>query len=231
VTGHVLDRPVWSALASRQATFSRGGDRARRFDPDVAPFAAACDDAPESVTALGELFEPGETAMLLQADALRLPPGLAILSSAAGVQMVADRIARAGDDPTVARSMAPLTEADIPAMVALATSTRPGPFSSRTAHLGAFLGVKEEGVLIAMAGERMKQPGFTEVSGVCTAPRARGRGLARALSAAVAARILERGETPYLHAYATNTPAIRLYESLGFRLRREMFVATIGRAG
>jgi GNAT superfamily N-acetyltransferase len=227
--GHLLDRPVWSALTSRQAAFSRGGDRARRFDPDVAPFAATCDDAPESMTALSELFEPGDTAMLLQADAPRLPAGLAIRSSAAGVQMVADRIVRAGDDPTVERSMVPLTEADIPAMVALATSTRPGPFAARTAHLGTFLGVKEGGALIAMAGERMKQPGFTEVSGVCTDPRARGRGLARALSAAVATRIRERGETPYLHAYATNTAAIRLYESLGFRLRGEMFVATIGR--
>jgi predicted GNAT family acetyltransferase len=35
----------------------------------------------------------------------------------------------------------------------------------------------------------------------------------------VAARMLARGETPWLHAYATNTGAIALYESLGFRHR------------
>jgi predicted GNAT family acetyltransferase len=37
---------------------------------------------------------------------------------------------------------------------------------------------------------------------------------------AVAAGIRERGETPLLHAAATNVSAIRLYESLGFALRR-----------
>jgi predicted GNAT family acetyltransferase len=82
-----------------------------------------------------------------------------------------------------------------------------------------------------MAGERMKQAGFTEVSGVCTHPDVRGRGLARLLSAHVARRILARGETPYLAAYATNTPAIRLYESLGFRPRCEVNVVMVARAG
>lgn len=78
-----------------------------------------------------------------------------------------------------------------------------------------------------MAGERMKQEGFTELSGVCTHPDARGRGLARLLSAWVAARIATRGETPYLHAYASNAAAIELYRSLGFTLHREMHVAAI----
>jgi predicted GNAT family acetyltransferase len=80
-----------------------------------------------------------------------------------------------------------------------------------------------------MAGERMRQVGFTEVSGVCTHPDARGRGLARMLSAIVAARIADRGETPYLHAYATNTAAIRIYESLGFALRGPVHAAVIAR--
>lgn len=115
-------------------------------------------------------------------------------------------------------------------MIALATVTKPGPFAARTHALGSFFGIKENGVLLAMAGERMKHDGYTEVSGVCTHPDARGRGFARSLSAHVARRIVERGETPYLHAYATNTAAIELYESLGFRLRREMHVASVARA-
>jgi predicted GNAT family acetyltransferase len=114
-------------------------------------------------------------------------------------------------------------------MMALATSTRPGPFARRTSSLGEFWGVRENGVLVAMAGTRMQQPGFTEVSGVCTHPEARGRGLASSLSALVSARILESGETPYLHAYATNTTAIRLYHSLGFRLRCPVHVAVVAR--
>ncbi|MYT21127.1 GNAT family N-acetyltransferase, partial [Streptomyces sp. SID7760] len=45
-------------------------------------------------------------------------------------------------------------------------------------------------------------------------------GLATRLVRAVAAGIRERGETPFLHTAAANTAAIRLYESIGFTLRR-----------
>ena len=89
-------------------------------------------------------------------------------------------------------------------MLALATLTRPGPFFARTHQLGAFIGVKQDGRLVAMAGERMQPTGFTEVSGVCTHPDPRGRGYAGGLMRQVAARILARGETPFLHAYADN---------------------------
>ncbi|MEI9963878.1 MAG: GNAT family N-acetyltransferase [Caulobacteraceae bacterium] len=105
-------------------------------------------------------------------------------------------------------------------MLALATLTQPGPFFARTHQLGDFIGVKQEGRLVAMAGERMRPTGFTEVSGVCTHPDWRGRGYAAGLMRLVAARILARGETPFLHVYASNTGAIALYEALGFRLRR-----------
>jgi len=100
-------------------------------------------------------------------------------------------------------------------MLALATLTRPGPFFDRTHQLGDFLGVRIEGQLVAMAGERMKPLGFTEVSVVCTHPDHRGRGYAGALMRLVAARILDHGETPFLHAYASNRGAIALYETRG----------------
>ncbi|MFO1274404.1 MAG: GNAT family N-acetyltransferase, partial [Rubrivivax sp.] len=105
--------------------------------------------------------------------------------------------------------------------------TEPGPFLARTHAMGRFIGVREQGRLLAMAGERFRPEGWTEVSGVCTHPEARGRGLARALSAAVSARIQARGETPFLHAWQSNVAAIRLYESLGFVLRCEVDVAVL----
>ncbi len=225
MSAHLLDRPVWTALATRQASVATGGERARRFAPDIGPLAGARDDEPASLAELAELVLGGGSLLLLQAEPIVLPPGIAATTTAAGVQMVATTLARAAAASD--RGIERLTEHDAPAMLALATLTRPGPFAARTPSLGEFWGVKEHGVLVAMAGERMKQDGFTEVSGVCTHPDVRGRGLARTLSAFVAARIAERGETPYLHAYATNAPAIRLYESLGFRLRREMHVAAI----
>jgi predicted GNAT family acetyltransferase len=221
-----LERPVWNALSTRQLAFSVGDDRARRFAPDIGPFAASRDDAPESLDALAALIPAGGTLLLLQANAIVLPLGVVAVTTAAGVQMIAERIAEAPVDPRIEL----LTEADAPAMLALATLTKPGPFGPRTQALGEFWGIKQAGNLVAMAGERMRHAGFTELSGVCTHPEARGRGLGRVLSAWVAARIAAGGDTPYLHAYASNTVAIELYGSLGFVVRRAMNVAVIARA-
>ena len=104
-------------------------------------------------------------------------------------------------------------------MLALVERTRPGPFLPRTIELGTYLGVRDDGVLVAMAGERLHPPGWTEISAVCTDPAARGRGLATRLVRALVHGIRARGEQPFLHAAADN-PAIGLYESLGFRHRR-----------
>jgi predicted GNAT family acetyltransferase len=139
--------------------------------------------------------------------------------------MLAERIAPAKAPFEVVA----LQEADAPQMLALATLTRPGPFSSATHRLGDFIGVKQDGVLVAMAGERMKPDGYTEVSGVCTHPDHRGQGYASGLMAIVARRILDRGETPFLHAYATNTGAIQLYEGLGFIIRRTVILTVLKR--
>jgi predicted GNAT family acetyltransferase len=132
-----------------------------------------------------------------------------------GVQMVAESLAPWDSSC----EFKPLGDADAAEMLALATLTEPGPFFTRTHQLGDFIGLRREGRLIAMAGERMKPAGFTEVSGVSTHPDFRGQGLAGALMQIVAARIAARGETPFLHAYADNRGAIGLYERLGFRLR------------
>ena len=92
-----------------------------------------------------------------------------------------------------------------------------------------FIGLRIDGRLAAMAGKRMRFPGFVEVSGVCTHPDYRGRGLARLLSAEVAADIQRRGERPFLHAWTTNTAAITLYESLGFEIRTAVNVSVLQR--
>jgi len=220
-----LARPIWDALSTRQQAFSFGGERARRFVPEVSPFAATRDDTPESLRALAELVPATGTVVLLQAEEPVIPPGIVVVTAAAGVQMIAERVESAPNDPRIQR----LAASDAPAMLALATLTKPGPFASRTPELGEFWGIKDGDTLVAMAGERMKHAGFTEVSGVCTHPDARGRGFARLLSAWVAARIAARGETAYLHAYASNTAAISLYRELGFVHARDMYVASLAR--
>jgi predicted GNAT family acetyltransferase len=116
-------------------------------------------------------------------------------------------------------------------MFALAALTKPGPFTLRAQALGEFYGIKVDGRLVAMAGERMKLDGFAEVSGVCVHPDFQGRGLGRLLSVFVTHRVLERGETPFLHAFASNSTARALYSSIGFELRTMMNVAFIRTEG
>ncbi len=215
IPNHPLDRPVWSALTSRQAPLALGDARALRFDPDYALFAAAADDSPESTEALGRLNVSPNGLGLVEAGDMPLPPGAVVRAGAACVQMVAASLTGGGK----AIAFEPLGETDAAEMLALATLTVPGPFFERTHRLGDFIGVKIDGRLVAMAGERMKPDGFTEVSGVCTHPDHRGRGYAGALMRVVTQRILERGEQAFLHAYAANTATIALYETLGFRVR------------
>ena len=187
-------------------------------------FAAACDDSPASLAALRGLILAGESVYVLQVPAIRVPEGLVVVRAAQGVQMLATRpiAPQAGD-----RSVVLLGDADAPEMLALAHLTEPGPFLARTHTMGRFLGVRIKGRLAAMAGERMRFPGFTEVSGVCTHPDFRGQGLAIRLSSIVANVIQQRGEQPFLHAWATNHAAIALYERLGFELRTEVQVAVL----
>jgi predicted GNAT family acetyltransferase len=222
---HVLDRPVWSALDTRHASFSDGDNLAKRYSPSIAPFAAIATDSAENLRALDKLVSSGESVLMLQADAIVLPAGLASVSTASGVQMVAELPLQNVSDERVQR----LTEDDAAEMLALASITKPGPFTLRALSLGDFWGVKVEGRLVAMAGERMKQPGHTELSGVCSHPEFRGGGLGRLLSLFVANQIIRRGEIAYLHTYATNATAIRLYESIGFRLRSMMHIAAVQR--
>jgi predicted GNAT family acetyltransferase len=223
---HILDRPIWSALETRHAALSEGGTLAKRYVPSISAFAATGDDTAESLEALRQLATRGEKLLLVQASDIVLPQGLTIVSTASLVQMTAEQHLPEISEPRIQ----PLREADAEEMLALATLTKPGPFSLRALSFGDFWGVKINGRLVAMAGERMKQPGFTELSGVCTDPDYRGKGLGRLLSRFVAGRIFARGDQPYLHAYATNPVAIALYETIGFKLRSPMNAAMVAAA-
>jgi predicted GNAT family acetyltransferase len=223
---HALDRPIWASLAGPHATLSEGGALAKRYVRDVNLFASSRDDSPAALDALATLVEPGEHVYVLQVPEIAVPSALHATKTALGVQMVATRSIDSGpaDDIVV------LGDADAPEMLALAQLTQPGPFLARTHVMGTFRGIRIDGRLAAMAGERMHVPGHTEVSGVCTHPDFRGRGLARRLSAVVAAAIQARGETPFLHSWKDNHPAIALYGKLGFRLRADVNVAVLERA-
>ena len=223
---HPLDRPVWSALNTRVAPLAirreQDGGAAVRLDPDVGVFVAAADDTPASRTLLDALCRAYPGAGLVEPEGEPIAavlPDVPIISQASCVQMTAAALT-AGHDGDL--DILTLGEADADEMLALATLTRPGPFRRGTLRLGGFIGVRREGRLLAMAGERMKVEGYSELSGVCTHPDFRGQGLAGVLSRAVVTRILARGEQAFLHAYAGHTATIAFYESLGFSVRARM---------
>lgn len=222
-----LDQPVWDSLAGRQQALSVGGPLARRYAPGVNVFAAACDDGPEALAALAALITPEAPAYLAQARPLVLPPGCTALKTALGLQMVASRPQPPGPPDPEILVLGPADEAE---MLALAQLTEPGPFLPHTPRMGRFIGIRIGGRLAAMAGERMRPAGHVEISGVCTHPDFRGRGLARRLSAAVAQAIEAEGERPFLHAWRTNEAAIALYTGLGFVPRADMQIAVVARA-
>ena len=222
----LLDRPILAMLTSRRQAglaIVRGG--ARRLDPAYGIFAVLADGEAASLDALGGLVREFGDVGLVEPEPAPAIPRTQVVSEALCWQMIAD----GPGEPTreSAFEILDLGPADAGEMLALATLTRPGPFVSRTPELGDFVGVKLDGRLVAMAGERMKPDGFTEVSGVCTHPDHRGRGYAAALMRVVMGRIRGRGEVPFLHAYAENRGAIGIYEGLGFRFRRELVMTSL----
>lgn len=228
---HPLDRPAWSALTTRWAPLALGTPgECLRLDPAYGPFSGTADGSAANLAGLAALaaadpsdlwtLEPDEAAAIATT-----PPGLTVRGRAVVDQMVVEALWPEGRPLTA--PIETLGETDAPEMLALATLTRPGPFARRTHAFGGFVGIRRDGRLAAMAGERLKIPGFSEVSGVCTHPDHRGQGFAAALMRKVVAGILGRGETAFLHVYAANAGAIALYESLGFRRRRSVILTVL----
>ena len=222
---HPLDRPIWSALTTRQQALAEGGARALRYPTAVGPFADMVDMSPESFAALGALMSGSEIAVLFTPDTVTAPAEFKILLAETGEQMIgtpAESSIRGVDIVT-------LGAADVPAMMALTELTKPGPFTLRTHELGTFLGIRIDGQLVAMAGERMKPANYTEMTAICVHPDHRGRGYAQVLLGAVASQIAARGEIPFLHVFSKNDSAIALYRRQGMEIRRRLYVTALQR--
>lgn len=222
---HPLDNVFWNALATRQAGLAQGGHLARRFDPAYAWFGGMPAIDGEGLAALGRLVPAGETVSVTLPEGANAGPLFEAIDFKELVQMVgpAQGAVRA-DDRFVA-----LGAADRARMSALVERCKPGPWFERTAEMGGFVGFEAEGQLVAMAGERLKVPGHTEISAVCTDVHWRGRGLGAELMRRVSQAIVARGELPFLHVLAGNASAIALYEKLGFTRRLALRQAMLRR--
>jgi ribosomal protein S18 acetylase RimI-like enzyme len=221
IADETLDNPAWYALTNQQSTFALGDDRARRFSPDVAPFAAVVDSVERSSDSLAALIPSGEGAALIGVQASVLTEAFKLERTVPLVQMVhAGRtLSRSGDATPEITS---LSLQDVPQMLELVDITHPGPFLPRTIELGSYLAVWKDSQLAAMAGERLHLPGYREISAVCTHPMFQRRGYARQLVLRLVEKMRDEGDTPILHVFSGNAGAIGLYESLGFERRAEL---------
>jgi ribosomal protein S18 acetylase RimI-like enzyme len=229
-----LDNPAWWALTGSQRDLGRATPLAARFDPEVSPFGAF-DGVPTAAhwADMAALTGPGATVAVIGVGPdLHVPPaGWTVSWESAGIQMVAapGGLGRArpypGDGPI--DTVVALGADDVPDMLALVAQARPGPFSTRTVEFGGYVGVRRQGDLVAMAGERLRPSGFAEISAVATHPEHRRQGLAELLVRSVASAIVARGEVPFLHVAAGNENAIRLYEAMGFTVRRTVWFSVV----
>ncbi len=224
---HPLDNMAWHALRGPQAHLAEGGrpddGGAGRFRRPVAPFSATGRLDEAGWSALADLIGPGGAAILFRADVPDPPAGWSTAFRGTTIQYVATDLAP--PDPAVAERLVELGPDDSDDMVALTKLTEPGPFSAETWRTGRYFGLRRDGRLLAMAGERLRTDGWGEVSAVCVDPSARGQGLGAALTLAAAAAIAERGDRAMLHVAETNDPAHRLYRQIGFEVRRNVVAA------
>jgi ribosomal protein S18 acetylase RimI-like enzyme len=219
-----LDNPAYASLCGAHAPLARVRGRARRYLDDLAPFLAL--PSPPSAQDWQDaaaLVAPG-TVVAGRYSGAELPDGWRAVQAFDLVQMVEARLTGVECLDAIK-----LGADDVPEMLELVAQTEPGPFLQRTIELGDYLGIRREGVLIAMAGERFHLDGWTEISAVCTRPEHRGEGLASRLMGALIANIHRRSERVFLHVIATNTGAIHLYERLGFRIRQHATLTVVMR--
>ena len=207
-----LDNPIWHALTGPHAAHAIGTTNALRYPRDVGWFCAVPDPAATGIGAVAEITEPGDIVVVFTTSGVVAPAGWEQVFSGQFVQMVCTRV----NLPTNAVATIELGEGDVPEMLALVKLTEPGPFLPRTHTLGRYRGVRNESRLVAMAGERMRLGGATEVSAVCTHPDARGRGYAQQLVAELASHITARQDRAFLHVSVDNPGAQKVYERVGF---------------
>jgi len=202
---------VWSTLTGFHQEFAEMRGRAARYRPEYGSFAAVCDwDDGRAWHDLAEMVGHGSTVWL-GGTGVHAPREWDVVRRVSTNRMVATEV-----KPPESAEVVQLGPADISDVLDLAARAQPGPFAEHTVQIGTYLGVRRDGLLVAMAGERFRTPGWTEISTVCTDPAYRRRGLAGLLVSSLTSRIQDRGDRAFLHVREDNPAAAGLYERLGF---------------
>lgn len=207
---HPLDNPMYEALRTEHSQYAVTSGSAKRFPADIAPFGGL---PPGGDQDLRELYHPEETAVILGVGPESMQ-GWEVLKTFEVIQMThcADSSYSKYNEAQL------LSYSAVSDMLKLTSLVYPSYFRKETASLGEYCGIYSENELIAMAGIRMKIPGFEEISAICTHLDHRGKGLGSAVTSFMIERIRARGNTPFLHTESDN-PAQQMYRNVGFEPR------------
>lgn len=222
----LLDNPVWNSLQTVHQDMREGTSSAARYPGDVLPFMAVRDREGDFIQEISPYFDKSEQVFLV-GDQPLLPENWSRFSNLECLQMVWSSL-KNGEPKGNNADITELLASDRAEMFDFINAIQPGYFKINTPALGHYYGIRVNGKLAAMAGERLKMTGFTEISAVCTHPDFTGRGFARELLLHLYDKITQAGATPFLHVAATNERAISLYKYLGFEERRHIDFSLIG---
>ena len=224
MTSHPLDNPVWHALTGDHAWLAQTAGMARRYPEQAAPFVAIGADDAETATCAESLVAAGESVCFVGATPPRTSAWRIDQSTAIAQMTCASRL-RAIDGPAVIA----LSASHLADMLALTTLVYPHYFRPRTIEMGRYFGIYDGPRLAAMAGERMRFAGHTEISAVCTHPDYLGRGYAQRLVALLSNDIVDDGRLAFLHVSHENLRAKALYERMGYALRADIALLAVTR--
>jgi ribosomal protein S18 acetylase RimI-like enzyme len=209
---------IWRSLSGSHARIASGTDRIRRYARGFPPLMGYADPSNPDFAAIAPYCSPGERFYCAEWRGPE-PAGWKIEVDTTMCAMLWNGTP---PDPAVSSAAVRLGLEHVPQMTALAALTRPGPFADRPMEIGEWYGILDGDRVVAIAGERLHEGKFREISGVCTLPEYQGRGYARLLTERVLLSQLARGLKPFLHVASANARARTLYGRMGFAEEREV---------
>jgi ribosomal protein S18 acetylase RimI-like enzyme len=222
-----LDNPAWYALTETHRQFAMGSDRLKRYQETIVSFFAFDHNKKNALQELDQLCKAGESFFII-GELPSLPSNYSIESNLPCLQMICTSLTHS---PAFSSLIEELGEKDEQQMLALINLVQPGYFLPGTRLMGNYYGIRQEGELVAITGERMRMNGLTEISAVVTHPGFTGRHYAQKLVAHAVNKNLEAGIIPFLHVAENNERAIGIYKKLGFVQRRIIVFWKIKRNG
>lgn len=208
-----LTNPVWHALHTVHSCFATGNSKLLKYPSDVLVLMGARDPEHTDLNETAGLFAAGSQVFMV-GELPPVPQNWSVTLDIECLQMVYQ-----GCEYTDAETVDEIIRLgvhDAQEMLELVNRVQPGFYQLKTLQLGNYFGIRKAGVLVSMAGERLKLSGYTEISAVGTLPEYTGRGYARRLMSHLANNTIREGNIPFLHVRSNNSRAIRVYERLGY---------------